>query len=92
MLGLWLEDISLYFDYKIGRLTRSELAKRLSAIRAEFDGEPGTKLTNGEVYRRFIEEWERVYSGNVSRRVMEGAWHKPEGTPFLPGLRPEHEH
>jgi alpha-glucuronidase len=86
---LWYEDIRLYFDYKLGRLTRSELGRRLDAIRATFDARPGSDLTNGDHYDRFLAEWQRVYDGVTTRRVMEGIWHDPNGTAFLPGLAPE---
>jgi len=86
---LWAEDIELYFDYKLGRLTRSELARRLERIRRRFDSEPGSRLSTGRAYRRFLKEWTAVLNGKTRRQTMPGKWYDPKGTPFLPGLKAE---
>ena len=85
---LWYEAHRLYFDYKAGRLTRTELGRRTVEIKAGFDPRDGTGLIR-DTFDRFIEEWERVYNGNLVRRSMEGKYRNPEGEPFLPGLKPE---
>ncbi len=86
---LWREDISLYFDYKLRRLTRSELKQRLDQIKQRFDSQLGSRLTSGYPYRRFIEEWTAVLNGKTRRATMRGKWYDPNGVPFLPGLKPE---
>jgi len=85
---LWYEACRLYFDYKAGRLTRSELGRRLADTKARFDPRAGTGLI-AHTFDRFIEEWERVYAGNLMRRSMEGLHRSPNGEPFLPGLKAE---
>jgi hypothetical protein len=85
---LWCESLTLYWDYKAGRLTRMDLGRRLESIKKRFDPEKGTSLIR-ETYDRFVEEWQRVYDGGRMRRSMEGRYHNPDGEPFLPGLKPE---
>jgi alpha-glucuronidase len=85
---LWYECHRLYFDYKAGRLTRNELARRITDIEARFEPAGGTGLIR-ETFDRFIEEWRRVCDGNLMRRSMEGNHHNPAGEPFLPGLKVE---
>lgn len=85
---VWYENQQLYWDYKAGRLTREELRHRIDDIKSSFDPNTGTGLIS-ETFDRFIEEWERVYSGNLVRRSMEGQYQNPEGEPFLPGLKGE---
>jgi alpha-glucuronidase len=82
---LWYEDLRLYFDYKAGRLTRKELERRLAGIQSRFDPSGGSGLVR-ETFGRFIEEWQRVLTGDLRRRSMEGRYHNPAGEPFLPGL------
>lgn len=81
---VWCECLTLYFDYKAGRLTRDDLQSRLDRIR-RFDPDRGTDLIR-HTFDRFFEEWQRVLDGNLIRRSMEGDYHNPEGEPFLPGL------
>jgi alpha-glucuronidase len=85
---LWYEAHRLYFDYKAGRLTRGDLTRRLADIKARFDPERGTGLIR-HTFARFLEEWQRVLDGNLTRRSMEGMYHNPGGEPFLPGLKAE---
>lgn len=85
---VWYENHRLYFDYKAGRLTRSELRRRLDDIQARFNPEDGTGLIRG-TFERFIQEWERTYKGYMRRHSMEGAYRNPAGEPFLPGFKPE---
>jgi len=83
---VWYENQKLYWDYKAGRLTQDELRRRIDHIKSSFDPNTGTSLIS-ETFDRFVEEWERVYSGNLVRRSMEGQYQNPEGEPFLPGLK-----
>jgi hypothetical protein len=85
---VWYQSHRLYFDYKAGRLTRTDLGRRIADMKSRFDPTAGTDLIR-RTFDRMIEEWGRVYDGNLIRRSMEGKYHNPNGEPFLPGLKPE---
>lgn len=82
---LWKEDVALYLDYKAGRLTRDDLAARLQRIRARFP-RGGSPISSGEVFDRFLEEWQAVLDGTFKRRVMEGVHFTAPVDFFPPGF------
>jgi len=82
---LWKEDLALYLDYKLGRLTSRELDLRLKALRERFP-RGGSKLSSGDSLREFFSEWQGVLDGTFKRRVMEGIHYTAPVADFPPGL------
>ncbi|GMU20786.1 MAG: hypothetical protein AMXMBFR13_08820 [Phycisphaerae bacterium] len=85
---VWHEDIRLYFDFKAGRLTRTELKSRIDRIRETYDPRKGSGLIR-RTFQNFLDEWMQVYEGKTQRRSMEGKFYNPRGEALLPGFAPE---
>jgi hypothetical protein len=82
---LWEWSLRLYLRYKLGELTREELAQSLATIREDFP-RGGSRLSSGESLERFLGEWQAVLDGTFKRRVMEGKHYSPPVDDFPPGL------
>ncbi len=87
---VWYLTTKIYFDYKAGRLTKSDLKRRIADIRDRFDPEDGSGLIR-ETFDACLGEWTRITKNYLKRVSMPGAHQNPAGEDFLPGLKQEDE-
>lgn len=85
---VWYLTTKIYFDYKAGRLTKSDLEQRIAYLRENFDPSAGSDLIRG-TFDNCLGEWTRIAKGFLKRVSMPGAHRNPAGEDFLPGLKKE---